>query len=116
MVSPGKKAVLLYARSRGDTFQEIAGYTNCSVSALRYNMKKIQDGADIKEPIHRAGRPHVITPEQLAEAVRKVDGDELMDGAQVKQLVLPHAGASTVRRALRGAGLGGYMARKKPLI
>ena len=103
--------------------KEIARLLEVSPSTVRYTIKKYEDSRGSSASFQdapRTGRPSKLTDQSVRRLVRLVEEDRRKP-ARIQRDELsvdggPRVHVSTIKRALKNAGLHGRVAVKKPFV
>lgn len=114
--SQNKQKDILSLLQNGETIRQVSKKTGVSKSVIgRISKKSIPDRLPGK-----SGRPPLLSPASKRYCVRKVTAGNLDNAVKVKKELQKDIGivvsADTVRRALRGSGLGAIEKKKKPKL
>lgn len=114
--TPTKRARIVTLRNRGLKFAEISNELGLHPSTVSRNYRKFHKKRDFYRKTGGGGRPRLLTPRDLRHAERLIISGEARDGSDVRRLLFPHVGASTIRRNLCEIGLNGRVRRAKPFL
>ena len=122
-ITPTKrKAITIYHDQMGISFRWIAlnapefRDTSASHTSIARSYESTKEQGCNYNPRESAGRPRVLSTEDMDKAEALINTGEVTDGADLQRRYLPGASSSTIRRALCERGLQGFVRRKKPLL
>lgn len=119
-LSAAQRGAILYCHQRGDSCRAIAETVGCHPTTVSSTLKRHDETGSLASK-SRAGRPHVINPDQRKELKKLVTKSRrrlCTAGVRKawKEMTNQYVSVRTIGRELRSLGLRNCLARKKPLI
>jgi len=118
--TPTKKAIICTMKKAGFSHDEIrdALPDRHDISNRQINriFARYGDKENYYSVGHSSGRPRKLTPRDTRVALRHLANCDAHDASDLKRLYFPEVSVATVKRALRGEGLGSHIRRTVPFI